>query len=193
VPQVRETAKRFGGLSAVEIAKLLRHRVHEVRLAGLLAVVERFRRGDKRVKRETFELYLKLRRYVNNWDLVDLSAPKIVGAQLLAEGKGIGLLRKLASSANVWDRRIAVLSTFPFIDAGRHAEALEIARQLLRDRHDLTHKAVGWALREVGKRAGVRYLRAFLNRCVTTMPRTMLRYAIERLPERERQRYLRVR
>ena len=139
-------------------------------------------------KGKIFNYYIKNRKHINNWDLVDLTAPNIVGAYL--KNKEKSLLYKLSKSKNIWERRIAVLSTFYYIKRGDCKDALKIAEILKNDEHDLIQKAVGWMLREVGKRCSQKIEKEFLKKNYKTMPRTMLRYAIERFPERERKQYL---
>jgi 3-methyladenine DNA glycosylase AlkD len=150
-------------------------------------LVQAFAKGDDRVKKQIYGLYLANRRYINNWDLVDLSAPNIVGNYLINRNRKP--LYTLAKSRDLWERRIAILSTFVFIKENDHDDALKIASMLLQDDHDLIHKAVGWMLREVGKREQPTEER-FLKQHYKKMPRTMLRYAIERFPEKKRQQYL---
>jgi len=166
---------------------LLKSPWHEERLFAVLSLVDRFGRGDASRKREIFDLYLQHAEYVNNWDLVDSSAHLIVGPWL--EFRSRRRLRALARSDNLWRRRIAIMSTYHFIRQNDYDDTLAIARILLDDPHDLIHKAVGWMLREVGNRdkdVEVDYLKT----CYTQMPRTMLRYAIEKFPKAERQAWL---
>ncbi|MCG3148690.1 MAG: hypothetical protein PCFJNLEI_02135 [Verrucomicrobiae bacterium] len=183
VPQIRSFVKQYRELSFRDTCRLLRSPIHEERLLALLLLVEANRRGDATQRRQIYRCYLANTRYINNWDLVDSSAEHIVGSQSGAP------LSKLARSASLWERRIAIIATFHFIKRGEFAPTLRIARQLLGDEHDLIHKAVGWMLREVGKR-DLPALEGFLQEHHRRMPRTMLRYAIERLPERRRQWYL---
>lgn len=190
VPQTRAIACRYRDLPADDIAALLSSPVHEERLCALLMLVDRYERGDDATKDRVYRFYLKNTRRINNWDLVDLSAPRIVGAHMLRTGDQGGRLLRLARSPNLWERRIAVLATFAFIGAGRHIPSFNVARVLLDDEQDLIHKAVGWMLREVGKRIGQETEEEFLHRQYRRMPRTMLRYAIERFPRRLRQAYL---
>jgi len=190
VPQVREVARAFSGLPLTDVRELLASELHEERLCALLLLVHMFERGDAKMRHAVYRFYLKHISRINNWDLVDLSAPNIVGEYLLETKDSGAVLVKLAKSKSVWSRRIAVLSTFAFIRAGRHLPTFNIARMLIRDQHDLIHKAVGWMLREVGKRIDRETEEEFLRRHYHVMPRTMLRYAIERLPKRQQQAYL---
>ena len=160
---------------------------HEERLLALLVLVRRFERGDEVAKKATYDFYLSSTRWINNWDLVDLSAYKIVGAWLL--GRSRAPVRNLATSRNLWERRIAVVSTYAFIRAGDFEETFFLSRKLLNDPEDLIHKACGWMLREAGKRDVVE-LERFLDAHGRSMPRTMLRYAIEKFPEKRRKQFL---
>ena len=187
VPVLRSLVKEHDGLPPREAAKLLRSAFHEERLFALLALVRAFTRGSEPEKKKIFALYLGNARFINSWDLVDLSAPAIVGGYLA--GRGRSRLYALAGSNNVWKRRIAVLATFAFIRTDDYADALKIAEKLLGDGHDLIHKAVGWMLREIGKRDR-RTEEKFLLLHYKKMPRTVLRYAIERFPEARRKKYL---
>ncbi len=188
VPQTRRIVRAHRGLPLAETAVLLRSPFHEERLAAVLLLVDRFERADETGQKEVFDFYLGHARFVNNWDLVDVSAPNIVGARLLTRDRAV--LRELARSQSLWERRIAIVATFAFIRAGEARDTFEVAGLLLDDRHDLIHKAVGWMLREVGKRVGEDTLRDFLRENIRRLPRTSLRYAIERLPADERQRWL---
>jgi 3-methyladenine DNA glycosylase AlkD len=187
VPESRRVAKKFSQLSLGEVRELLYSGVHEERLVALLILVQKYTSAPGREKGEVVRFYLDNIGQVNNWDLVDLSAPSILGAHLMDRDRGV--LRRMARSWSVWERRIAVMSTFHFIKNGELVDALKIAEMLLQDDHDLIQKAAGWMLREVGKR-DVAAEEAFLERHCKVMPRTMLRYAIERLPERKRRRYM---
>lgn len=160
---------------------------HEERLLALLILVGQYQRGDRRHRAAIYRTYLRKRRRINNWDLVDCSAEHIVGAHL--RGADRRILKRLAKSSSVWDRRIAILATFHYIKAGEFKTTLAIARMLLNDPHDLIHKAVGWMLREIGKR-DQQVEEEFLRVHAARMPRTMLRYAIERFPEKLRRRHL---
>ncbi|MFA6136393.1 MAG: DNA alkylation repair protein [Candidatus Paceibacterota bacterium] len=187
VPQCRMLSKKYLDLSKSEVGKILKSKIHEERLIALLILVEKFSKGDNKKRKEIFDFYLKNIKYINNWDLVDLSADKIVGAYLLDKDKNI--LLKLVLSKNIWERRISVISTFNFIKNGKFDWTLKISKILLNDSHDLIQKAVGWMLREVGKKS-IAVEKTFLNKYYRKMPRTMLRYAIERFSEKERQKYL---
>ena len=188
VPQSRKVAKKFSQLQLVEVKMLLYSSIHEERLVALLILVWRYSSAlsSREEKEEIVKFYLDNIKQVNNWDLVDLSAPNILGAHLIDRDRM--LLYRLARSENVWERRIAILATYHFIRNGDFSDTLKIAEILLQDRHDLIHKAAGWMLREVGKR-DVASEEAFLEKHRSVMPRTMLRYAIERLPESKRRRY----
>lgn len=188
VPALRALARQYRDLPLRDVDSLLRSPWHEERFLALLLWVDQFRRGNADRRRQIYNKYLRSTRHINNWDLVDVSAEHIVGAFLAGKDKRI--LFRLARSANLWQRRIAVLATFHFIRHDRFTEILKIATLLLHDEHDLIHKAVGWMLREAGKRDRPR-LERFLVRHQKSMPRTMLRYAIEHLPVQRRQRYLR--
>ena len=187
VPTQRKLAQEFRDLSLTDLKILLNSPVHEERLISLLILVDKYEKGNEQEKEVIFSFYLKNRNGINNWDLVDLSAPKIIGKHLLKKDKS--LLFKFALSKNLWDRRIAVLSTYEFIRNNDFAVTLQISEVLLQDEHDLIHKAVGWMLREIGKRdlqAEEKFLKIHYNK----MPRTMLRYAIEKFPETKRKKYL---
>jgi 3-methyladenine DNA glycosylase AlkD len=187
VPDIRKVSWEFRGAPLYEVARLLASGVHEERLLALLMLVQAFDKGDDDKKRKIYDLYLNNTRYINNWDLVDLSAPNIVGNYLIDKNRKP--LYRLAKSPELWERRIAILSTFAFIKQNDHRDALKIASMLLNDEHDLIHKAGGWMLREVGKRDLATEER-FLKQYYRKMARTMLRYAIERFPEGKRKKYL---
>ena len=188
VPDSRKIVRKYTGISLEDTLSFLSSKIHEERLIALLIMVEKAKRSDEAGKETLFKKYLENTQYINNWDLVDLSADKIVGSYLFDKPKDI--LYSLAVSENLWERRIAILATFDFIKKGFYQETLKIAKILLNDRHDLIHKAVGWMLREVGKRCSQEVLEQFLIINYKQMPRTMLRYAIERLPETLRLQYL---
>ena len=188
VPDSRAVARTYAALPLKEIEKLLHSRYHEARLVALLIMVRAHQKGDAVTREQLHRLYLSNTQQINNWDLVDLSAEYLVGSHL-GPGKH-ALLTHLARSNVLWERRIAVLATFHFIKQGYFAETLRIARMLLHDRHDLIHKAVGWMLREVGKRDQATE-EQFVAAHYKAMPRTMLRYAIERWPPRLRAEFMR--
>ncbi|MBM4143749.1 MAG: DNA alkylation repair protein [Lentisphaerae bacterium] len=186
VPALRKLAAECDGLSLRQAAALLKSPHHEARLLALLVMIRLYRRAGESGRGRLYALYLRNTRRVNNWDLVDLSAPHIVGAYL--DGRDPAPLRRLAKSRSLWERRIAMLATHHFIRRGEFRPTLDIARMLLHDEEDLIHKAAGWMLREVGKRDSAAEER-FLKAHCRAMPRTMLRYAIERFPRAERLRY----
>ncbi len=188
VPDIRKIAKSHREAARKDVLKLLYSVYHEERLMALLILVEQYRRGDASRKKAVFDLYLSNTGCINNWDLVDLTAPHIVGSYLF--GRETSVLTELALSTYLWERRIAMLSTHYFIRQGDSSEALRIAELLVHDSHDLIHKAVGWMLREVGKRCSIKSECRFLDSYASVMPRTMLRYAIERFPERLKSKYM---
>jgi 3-methyladenine DNA glycosylase AlkD len=188
VPVLRELALRYQGLALNELLRLLKSPVHEERLLALFILIFKYRKSDAPGREKIYRLYLGHTRYINNWDLVDVTAKHIIGDFLRDKDKAP--LYRLAGSASLWERRIAVLSTFYFIGKGRFEDSLKIAGVLLNDKHDLIHKAVGWMLREIGKR-DMAAEEGFLKKHYKAMPRTMLRYAIERFPESKRKAYLR--
>src|SRR5919112_5817221 len=192
VPQSRLVAKKFSQLPLGEVRRLLYSRIHEERLVALLILAWRYSSSSssREEKEEIVKFYLDNIKQVNNWDLVDLSAPNILGAHLLVDNTDNrrSLLYRLAGSETVWERRIAIVATHHFIRNGDFSDTLKIAEMLLQDRHELIHKAAGWMLREVGKRDAAAE-ETFLEKHYSLMPRTMLRYAIERMPESKRQRY----
>jgi 3-methyladenine DNA glycosylase AlkD len=189
VPLQREVARTFAALPIIECRALLSSPVHEHRLTAALVLVHQFQIGDEACRRRIYRVLLATRRALDNWDLVDTAAPRIFGAYLLAHPEERRRFDRLLRSRRLWDRRIAVLTAGALIPAGRPELLLEYAGLCLDDPHDLMHKAVGWMLREVGKR-DLGSLRRFLDRHAGEMPRTMLRYAIERLPATLRKRYL---
>lgn len=212
VPQSRKIAKKYYSLDIKQLKELIASKFHEERLIALFILINKYRTINYRGI--CFHFYLKNMRYIDNWDLVDLSAPNIIGDYLFRGPVGLHprptasvaplpacarrgsptpatpeLLINLARSKNVWERRIAVLATFKSIKENQFKESLEIAELLLKDKHDLIHKAIGWMLREIGKRDLDAEIK-FLNKHYSEMPRTMLRYAIERFPENLRTMYL---
>ena len=189
VPDIRAAVKKFTDLSLTDLQKLLDSPYHEDRLGALLIVVVKYSRADKKEQEYIYKWYLKNTKRINNWDLVDLTAEKIIGPYL--EDKDKKVLFKLIKSKNLWERRIAILSTFYYIKKGDCELTLRLTQLLLKDKHDLMHKAAGWMLREVGKRCGEENEEKFLKKYYQQMPRTMLRYAIERFAENKRLKYLR--
>jgi 3-methyladenine DNA glycosylase AlkD len=187
VPQQRKVAKKYVNLSLNDLQKLLFSEIHEHRLTAIIILVSKYKKANYMSKSEIFNFYLKNTKNIDNWDLVDLSAPKIVGDYLI--NKDTAILSELAKSNNLWERRIAILSTFAFIRNNNFEDALNISELLLQDKHDLIHKAVGWMLREIGKR-DQEAEEQFLNKYCIKMPRTMLRYAIEKFSENKRKFYL---
>lgn len=187
VPEIRKLVKAHPDTSLKDIQSLLHAAIHEERLLALLLMVQQYQRGDSALRQTLYKLYLSSTAFINNWDLVDASAEHIVGAWL--DTRSRQPLYKLARSQSLWERRIAIMATFHFIKQGEFDETLIIAELLLNDQHDLIHKAVGWMLREIGKR-NQEVEEGFIKRHYHAMPRTMLRYAIERFPEKRRQAYL---
>ncbi|MEM8535226.1 MAG: DNA alkylation repair protein [Chloroflexota bacterium] len=187
VPILRAQVKQCRDLPLKEVLIVLRSAFHEERLLALLILVDQFAKGNEENKTRIYESYLQHTAHINNWDLVDSSAPHIVGAYL--EQRNKQPLYTLAASTDLWERRIAIMATFHMIRKKDFDDALAISRLLSDDREDLIHKAVGWMLREIGKR-DLTVERAFLQEHYQQMPRTMLRYAIEKFPEEERKRYL---
>lgn len=191
VPQQRKIVRQYQRLEMADITKLLHSKIHEYRLIALLILVEQFNRADLTKQKQIFTFYLKNTRYINNWDLVDLTAPKIVGQYLLEHPEQKPMLIKLAKSWLLWERRIGIMATFAFIKNKQLRWTLKLSKILLCDQHDLIHKAVGWMLREVGK-IDQKVEETFLDQYAKTMPRTMLRYAIEKFPEKKRRFYLKL-
>jgi|SRR3989344_2938966 len=187
VPKCRKIAIKYSALSLGEVQKLLSSKIHEERLIALEILVYKYENNLEN-KKNIFEFYLSNTKFINNWDLVDLSAEYIVGDFLFDKDKEI--LYDLTKSSNLWERRIAIVSTFNFIKRRKFKDTLKLAKILLNDNHDLIHKAVGWMLREIGKR-DEEILRKFLNDNYKKMPRTMLRYAIERFSQEERKGFMR--
>ncbi|OGD08897.1 DNA alkylation repair protein [Candidatus Amesbacteria bacterium RIFOXYB1_FULL_44_23] len=186
-PLMRSISKKFKQLPLSDVQKLIKSQFHEERSIAIQILVYQFPENPKRI----YDFYLKNTKYINNWDLVDISAPKIVGAFLSDKPRTI--LYRLAKSASLWERRISIIGCLYFIAKNNDPiDALKISKLLLSDKHDLIHKAVGWMLREVGKRCGEKYLTDFLDTNHQVMPRTALRYSIERFPESKRQYYLRL-
>jgi 3-methyladenine DNA glycosylase AlkD len=187
VPELRKLAKEYHEITVKGVKQLLRSAIHEERLLALFILVRKYSKGNETEKKRIYELYLKNTQFINSWDLVDSSAHYIIGAFLVDKSKEP--LYSLAKSMNLWERRISIISTFYFIKHDKYAETLKISEILLTDEQDLIHKAVGWMLREIGKRH-MPTEEKFLRKHYKRMPRTMLRYAIEKFPEDKRQRYL---
>ncbi len=191
IPQIRTIVRRFHDLSEKDVETLVMSKIHEERMTGLLILVWQFQHTkDDLVRRRIYTVYLAYvkKGYVNNWDLVDATAYHIVGAYL--HGSSYEFLERSARSSSLWERRVAIVSTFFFIQHKQSACTFKVARLLLDDKHDLIHKAVGWMLREVGKRCSEEELEGFLKPNYKKMPRTMLRYAIERFSDAKRREYL---
>jgi 3-methyladenine DNA glycosylase AlkD len=188
VPVTRALAQKHKDLGLKDVKTLLSSPWHEERVCALMLLEENFSKSGAAGKKDIYEFYLAHTRYINNWDLVDMSAPRIVGGWL--KDKSRKTLYRLANSKLLWDRRIAMLACFNFIYGGESADALKIARRLLDDEHDLMHKAVGWMLRETGKRCSEKILLEFLAKNYARLPRTTLRYAIERFPAKKRKELL---
>lgn len=186
VPIQRGIAKKYR-LSLKDIQTLLSSKIHEHRLIGLFILIDKYKRAEQQQKKEIFNFYLKNTKNVNNWDLVDLSAPNIAGDYLINKNRKI--LYKLVKSDNLWERRIAILATFTFIKDKDFQDSIKLSEILLKDKHDLIHKAVGWMLREIGKK-DEKVLTDFLDQHYKEMPRTMLRYSIERLNSKQKTYYM---
>jgi len=190
VPKQRKVAKKYINLSLNDLQVLLNSKIHEERLISLFILVDKYKKAEKenneKQKQEIFNFYIKNAKNINNWDLVDLSAPNIVGNYLLKkDDKEKQILYKLAKSDNLWEKRISILATFMFIKNNQFQDSINLAEILLNDKHDLIHKAVGWMLRELGKR-NEKLLINFLNKHKKEMPRTMLRYSIEKFSNEKR-------
>ncbi len=187
VPEQRKVAKKYIDIKLKYVEKLLNSKIHEERLTAVLILVEKFQRSEKLEKEKIVKFYLRNTKKVNNWDLVDSSADKILGAYILKKDKQV--LYKLAKSKNLWERRISIVATFYFIKNNKFQDTLKIAEILLNDEHQLIHKAVGWMLREVGKR-DQKIEERFLKKYYKIMPRTMLRYSIERFEKKKKEFYM---
>ena len=190
MPQIRLVARQFAGLPLGEVQKLVQSPVHEQRMCGLVLLANAYAKSDAAMQEKIFQLYLKNLRAgrINNWDLIDVTAEFVIGAHELHTDRHV--LFELAASPNLWQKRAAIVSAFQFVKAGDGTTTLQLAEKLLHDRHDLIQKAVGWQLREVGKRVNRQLLLTFLDVHAATMPRTTLRYAIEHLPAAQRQQYM---
>jgi 3-methyladenine DNA glycosylase AlkD len=189
VPNQRIIAKKYKDLSLLEIQKLLNSKIHEYRLTALLILTYKFPKADENTKERIVEFYLSNAEYINNWDLIDLSSIEILGEYFLKHPEYKKTIYTFAKSKSLWERRISIISTFSLIKDHQFKDSLKIATMLLHDKEDLIHKAVGWMLREIGKRDS-KTEEEFLKKHYQTMPRTMLRYAIEKFPEQKRKFYL---
>jgi len=189
VPQIRAIAKKYRDLPLKDVEELLHNRIHEYRLTALLILTYQFIKAEETKKKLIYDFYLSHTKYINNWDLVDLSSHEIIGGWLVTHPGNRTILVKLAKSKNLWEKRIAMISTFEFLRNNEWKDTLAIAEILLHDSHDLIHKAVGWGLRELGKRNPAAE-ETFLKQYYKTMPRTMLRYAIEKFPKNKYEQYL---
>ncbi|MBT4209627.1 MAG: DNA alkylation repair protein [Candidatus Komeilibacteria bacterium] len=193
VPNIRLVARQFLDLSFIELAKLIKSPIHEIRLMAILILVERSKQSrkaeDKVLQKKILDFYLKHRKYVNNWDLVDLSAHYILGQAILDGLQSKQILYKYAKSKNLWERRIAIISTWIFIREGKLDDCFRLSKLLLKDKEDLMHKAVGWMLRESWKKDSIK-VEKFLIANYKNLPRTTLRYAIERMEEKQRKKFL---
>src|SRR3989338_290906 len=183
----REISKKYVNLTLKDLQELLSSKIHEYRLVSIFILIDKYKKADEKGKKEIADFYLKNTKNINNWDLIDLSSGKIVGNYLLDKNKFV--IYKLSKSKSLWERRISIMATSEFIRNNKFDHTLKISEMLLYDKHDLIHKAVGWMLREVGKRNHVAEEK-FLKKYYKKMPRTMLRYAIEKFDERKRKHYL---
>ena len=183
----RQIAKKYSHLTLNELQALLSSKIHEYRLTSLFILIDKYKKAGDNGKKEIFKFYLKNTKNINNWDLIDLSSGKIIGNYIL--DKNMPILYKLAKSKSLWERRISIMATSEFIRNNKFNAALRISEVLLNDKHDLIHKAVGWMLREIGKR-DIMAEEKFLKKHCKTMPRTMLRYAIEKFDENKKKHYL---
>jgi len=189
VPNIRIVARKYKDLTFPEIQKLLNSKIHEHRLTALFILTYKYPKADEKLKKEIVEFYLKNTKQINNWDLIDLSSVEILGEYFLEHKASKRVLLKFSKSKSLWERRISIISTFTLIRNRQFGDSLKIAETLLNDKEDLIHKAVGWMLREIGKR-DLETEEEFLKKHYQKMPRTMLRYAIEKFPEDKRKFYL---
>ena len=189
VPQIRTIARKYKNTPISVIEMLIISPIHEERMLALVLMVNQYKKADNQKQKVLYNLYLSHTKYINNWDLVDISAPHIVGAYVFEYKKG-AVLKRLTKSNTLWERRIAMIACFYHIRQNAFDEPLMIAESLLYDSHDLMHKAVGWMLREVGKRDEALLEHFLQTHNYALLPRTLLRYAIERLPEQKRKEYL---
>lgn len=188
IPDLRKLAKMYADLGFSDVGKLVKSKIHEERLVGLLILVNKYKMADKEAdKNKVYNFYTRHFQFINNWDLVDVTCPHIIGPQLIDKNRNV--LANWARSDHLWTRRIAIVTNWWFIRNGDLTSVFKISRILLNDEHDLIHKAVGWMLREAGKQ-NQKALEDYLQLYYNSMPRTMLRYAIEKFPESKRQKYL---
>jgi len=188
VPELRKLAKKYIDLNYTETKKLIKSKIHEERLTGLLILMNKYQKSNNEAEKDKiYDIYTKHFKYINNWDLVDVTCPRIVGAHLLDKDRSI--LYEWAESKHLWTRRVAIIANWWFIRTNDLSDVFKLSKILLNDEYDLIHKAVGWMLREAGKK-DLKALEAFLKKHYKSMPRTMLRYAIEKFPEAKRQCYL---
>ncbi len=190
IPDIRKVAKKYQKLSLEDTLVCLKSAIHEIRIFAVIVLVNQFKKGTQKEREEIYRAYLSNTRYINHWDIVDVSAEHIVGGFLYdTDEVKINKLHQLAESHNLWEKRISIIATFYFIRRNQFQHTLDIAEKLLHDKHDLIHKAVGWMLREVGKR-DLQAEAAFLDKYTKQMPRTMLRYAIEQFPKELKWHYM---
>jgi 3-methyladenine DNA glycosylase AlkD len=188
VPEIRKIAKKYRELETPQVVKLVESKYHEERMLGLIILMNQYERAkDEKEQDKIYKLYVSKFPFINNWDLVDVTCPRVVGAHLIERDRKV--LYKWAKSKDLWTRRMAMISQWWFIRKGDLSEIFKIAEVLVHDEHDLIHKAVGWMIREAAKK-DMKKAESFLKKHYKTMPRTMLRYAIERFPEKKRQAYL---
>ncbi len=188
-PKIRLIAKKYIDISIVDMKILIQSKYHEERFLGLIILVNKYSKTkDKKTKNQLYKIYISSFKYINNWDLVDVTCPHVIGKHLIDKDRSI--LYKWSKSDDLWTKRISIVSTFSFIRQNDLEDTFKIAEILLQDKHDLIHKAVGWMLREAGKR-DLEKEEIFLKKHYKIMPRTMLRYSIEKFPESKRQKYLR--
>lgn len=187
MPEMRKVSKKYLDISFSELQEMLKSKVHEYRMTALLILSYKYPKADNKEKEKIYNFYIKNTKYINNWDLVDVTCYGIIGDYLLDKKRDI--LYTFAKSNDLWKKRIAIISTYAFLREKQFEDTLKISKILLKDKHDLIHKAVGWMLREVGNR-DLKTEEKFLKKCYLQMPRTMLRYAIEKFEEKKRQAYL---
>jgi 3-methyladenine DNA glycosylase AlkD len=190
VPTLRNIAKKNQDLSLKDTEKLIKNPIHEYRLTALFILIIKYSKANSNLQKQIYNLYLKNKKYINNWDLIDLSSNRIIGNYILKNPSNKQILYSLSKSDNLWDRRIAVMATFEFIKNFEYGDALKISKILLNDKEDLIQKAVGWMLREIGKR-DFQIEENFLHTYYKKMPRTMLRYAIEKFSTNKKAYFMR--